>query len=182
MKRIRKSGRAVVLALALVAGLWRAGDASATVMVEATVTPLAGGVFHYDLAVVNASILDLFLVTIVDMPLADPLIDGTLTSPAGFLASYDGGLGFLDLLGDITAEFPLGRTEPFAFDSLAGPASFMAFEAFDLAGFPVPAVTGTLTFIIVDVPEAVTASLFAVGLALLPIALRRSDKPQSKTN
>ena len=56
--------------------------ARAVLTVDATVTPLAGS-FLYEFSIANTGPEDVILVTILDAPLADPLIDPTLMFPAG---------------------------------------------------------------------------------------------------
>src|SRR6185503_20563400 len=103
---------ALILTLCLVAQ-----TVTAQVNVDAIVTPLIGS-FRYDISVSNNAGEDLALVSIVDAPIGDPLIDPTLVTPAGFLGSYDGGLGFVDFLGD-TDLFAAGSTvSGFSFESL----------------------------------------------------------------
>ena len=55
---------------------------ASAVMVDMVVTPL-GGSYRYDVSVNNDSLDDLAIVSISDAPLGDPLIDPTLTAPAG---------------------------------------------------------------------------------------------------
>jgi hypothetical protein len=107
-------------------------------MVDAIVTPTGGGVFHYEFSV-TSDLADLFLVSITDAPPGDPLIAATLTTPVGYLANYDSGLGLLDFIADTAIFFPFGTTSGFAFDSSFSPvANFSLFEAYSLADFPVP--------------------------------------------
>lgn len=109
--------------------------AEATLTVEATVTPLAGS-FLYEYSIANSGPDDVVLVSIVDAPLGDPLIDPTLTAPVGYLASYDDGLGIVDFLED-TGLFAIGTaTSGFSFESLAAPAPgvLRSFEAFEFDG------------------------------------------------
>jgi hypothetical protein len=131
-----------------------------------------GAFFSYDFTVVNDDPLaDLFLVTLTDAPFADALIPGSLTAPAGFIASYDGGLGLLDFLADTAIVFPPGDTGLFSFLSTAGPtASFNAFEAHTLSSFPTPAVTGEVDITVIpgqQVPEPGALALLGLGLGLL---------------
>lgn len=116
-----------ILALALLT----APIVSAVPIVDMTVTPL-GGSFRYEISVNNTSAEDVILVTITDAPIGDALITATLTAPTGFLASYDSGLGFVDLI-EFTALFAAGTTvSGFSFESLSSPAShFSAFEGFE---------------------------------------------------
>lgn len=122
-----RSFHASILALALLT----APIVSAVPIVDMTVTPL-GGSFRYEISVNNTSAEDVILVTITDAPIGDALITATLTAPTGFLASYDSGLGFVDLI-EFTALFAAGTTvSGFSFESLSSPAShFSAFQGFE---------------------------------------------------
>lgn len=148
--------------------------ARANLTVDALVTPLGGGVFHYEFSITNINHADLFLVTVTDAPLGDQRISDTLFAPQGFLASYDPGLGLLDFVGDSTPNFPIGKTDGFGFDSTFGPAAnFTSFEAFTEANFPDPAATGQVRATIVQVvPEP--ASLLLVTMGLLGYACTRA--------
>src|SRR5262245_34357450 len=109
-----------VLALTALLGATRL---EAQVSVDTRVTP-RGGSFRYDISVSNNASEDLAVVSILDAPLNDPLIGGSLFTPAGFLGSYDSGLGFVDLLSD-TDVFSVGRTVGgFSFQSQSAPNSF----------------------------------------------------------
>ncbi len=126
-----RPGRACVL----MSLLFFSTAAEAALTVEATVTPLAGS-FLYEFSVMNTGPDDVVLVSIVDAPLGDPLIDPTLTAPVGYLASYDDGLGIVDFLED-TGLFAVGTTTSgFGFESLSAPAPgvFRSFEAFEFDG------------------------------------------------
>jgi hypothetical protein len=164
MRTIQRSlrGAALAGALALLA------TPAQGLMISATVTSV-GGVFHYEFVVDNdnPTIADLVLVTITDAPIGDALIGPSLSSPAGFVASYDNGLGLLDLLPDLgTLDFPPGPTGVFAFDSAFGPtSSFRSFEAFTLTSFPVPEVSGSVA--IARAPEPGGLALLGLGLGLL---------------
>lgn len=150
-----------------------APSALAQFILDAEVTPLAGA-FRYDLTFRNQTAEDVAIVSILDAPLADPLIGPSLTTPPGFLASYDDGLGFIDFLED-TLLFGAGEVVGgFSFDSLAGPdASFSAFSALSVLGNE---FTGSIQIRPgnVVIPEASTA-LAAAGVAgcLLIHAVRR---------
>jgi hypothetical protein len=99
-----------------------------------TVTPQIGS-FLYELQIANAGPDDYALVSIVDAPPSDPLIGPSLTTPAGFLGSYDAGLGFVDFI-EFTDFFAAGTSiGGFSFESLAGPiGAFSAFEALTTLG------------------------------------------------
>jgi hypothetical protein len=162
---------ALVLATALVLPL-----AAQALRIEAIVTPLGGGGFHYDVSVLNDETVDVVLATIVDAPLADATLAATLVAPPGHQASYDPGFGFVDFIEDVTPFLPGTTTPGFSFDSAAGPGPGV-FESFQ--GLT---ATGTLLSGTVDVtlvPEAGTAPLLALGLALIgavrPRARRSGD-------
>jgi len=123
--------------------------AQAAIFVRATVTPL-GGSFRYVFEVENTGPDDFVIVSIVDAPVADPLIDPTLTTPAGFLGSYDGGLGIVDFIEDADL-FATGTTHGgFRFDSLAGPSgAFGSFEALTTSG---ALVSGSVQLTVVNPP------------------------------
>jgi hypothetical protein len=132
-------------------------------------------VFHWDISVVNNSVPDLFLVSLSDAPLFDPLIDLSLTAPTGFLANYDEGLGFVDFLAATVDSFPIGETSVFSFDSLFGPgAAFTSFQA--LGGLPPQGIIGQVQ--LVAVPEPNPFSTLAMGLTVLAfwLAVSRARK------
>ena len=107
----------------------------AALMVEAAVTPDAPA-FHYDLAVINDTPVDVVVVSLIDAPLFDPVIAPSLSAPAGFVTNYDPLLGIVDLIAD-TAIFGAGFTvDGFAFDSLLGPLDsvFTRFQALTVDG------------------------------------------------
>jgi hypothetical protein len=164
MKTIERTlrGAALAAALALLA------PPAQALMVSAIAEALGGGVFHYSFSVNNDDPDDYAIVSIVDAPTGDPLIDASLITPTGFLASYDGGLGIVDFLAD-TADFVTGTTVgPFAFDSTSDPAvNFLTFEALTLTGNP---VSGDVT--IIPVPGAGGLIVLAVALGLLAAGRR----------
>ena len=162
----------VPCAIALVAGTTLAwGIARAAIIVDATITPMGGGVFHYEISITNNEAEDVVLVTITDAPLADPLIDPTLTVPAGFLGNYDDGLGFVDFIAD-TVDFTVGSTiSGFSFDSLGSPPTyFTQFQALSVNGTQ---FEGDITSTVVQVPEPAGLALLALGLAILWCAVIR---------
>ncbi|OHB74976.1 MAG: hypothetical protein A2W31_11925 [Planctomycetes bacterium RBG_16_64_10] len=145
----------------------------ASLLVEATVTPLVGS-FQYDFSIENTGPDDVVIVSIVDAPLADPIIDPTLVTPVGFFGSYDSGLGVVDFLED-TELFAAGTTTGgFSFQSLSGPSnSFTVFEALTpLGGF----ITGSVNQTVVPEPAALTICC-ALGLAV--VATWRHSKRNS---
>lgn len=107
-------------------------------IVTRTVTPLVGGIFQFDFSIFNTGPEDILVLTITDAPLADLLITPNLSTPAGFLASYDSGLGFVDFLADSDL-FGAGTTKSgFSLQSSAdGSVNFTIFEAL-YAPSPVP--------------------------------------------
>jgi hypothetical protein len=137
--------------------------ARANLLVEATVTPLVG-TFQYDFSVENTGPDDVVIVSIVDAPLADPLIDPTLVSPAGFFGSYDSGLGIVDFLED-TELFAAGTTTGgFSFQSLSGPSNnFALFEALTPLG---DFISGSVNHTIVPEPSSLVVCC-ALGLAVI---------------
>jgi hypothetical protein len=162
--------RAVKAGLASLLGALTAAPATAMLTVQALVTPV-GGNFEYDITIDNGLSEDVSIVSLVDAPLSDPLIDPTLTSPAGYLASYDDGLGFVDFLED-TSSFAAGTVVAgFSFTSTSGPGAgvFASFEALTVLG---DFVSGTVEVTLV--PEPGTTLLVALGL--LGLALPRGRR------
>jgi hypothetical protein len=148
---------------------------SAELEVEATVLPLPGR-FHYEFSITNSSATDVILVSIVDAPLADPLIDSTLMGPAGFLTSYDANLGFVDFLEDVQLFASGTTTSGFSFESLAGPqsAALHSFEAFDAN---LELITGMVQTTVVPEPSNMAAWTVPVMLCLIRRRTRRRPAP-----
>lgn len=151
--------------------------AHAAVTVALTTTPMAG-FYHYDVEILNGEAVDLALVSILDAPLADPLIGPSLVVPGGFIGNYDGGLGIIDFLSDVDV-FPAGQsTTGFAFDSLgATPDYFRSFGALGVNG----EVFGDI--VLIDNPPGRPVSgpgqtllLAALGLAFLLRHGRRATR------
>lgn len=169
------------LAGVLLGALACCGTARAAMIVEATVTPDAG-FYHYDLLITNSGPDDVVLVTLIDAPLADPLIGPSLTVPVGFLGNYDSGLGFVDFLAD-TDLFAAGTSKGlFSLDSLAAPTedSFSRFQALTTNG---DQLTGC---VIINgscigpatVPEPASWVLLVLGLACISrVPGRRTANP-----
>jgi hypothetical protein len=140
-----------------------------------TVTPQVGA-FLYELEIANAGPDDYSVVSIVDAPAGDALIAPSLTTPAGFLGSYDGGLGIIDFI-EFTDLFAAGTSiGGFSFQSLTGPVgAFSMFEAVSTLG---DFASGDITWTVrpgPSVPEPVggLAVSLAVGIGLLGAARRR---------
>jgi hypothetical protein len=134
-----------------------------------TVTPQSGS-FLYQLVIANAGPDDYSLVSIVDAPPGDPLIAPSLTTPAGFLGSYDSGLGIIDFI-EFTDFFAAGTSiGGFSFESLAGPiGAFSMFSALTTLGGP---ASGDITWKVqpgtsVPEPEGGLIPILAVGLGLI---------------
>jgi len=106
------------LALALTAQ-----TTSAIPIVNLDVTQ-SGANYHYEVSIDNGEAVDLILVSLFNTPLSDALITASLTAPAGFLASYDSGLGIIDFLGNTSDFLPGTITSGFSFDSVFAPAGF----------------------------------------------------------
>jgi len=139
--------RTILLTLTALAGLRPFSVQAFTI--DGTQQPIAGG-YHYEFTIDNTSGPQEVAIITLDAPLGDPLIGGSLTTPAGFLGNYDGGLGLVDFLGD-TSLFSAGSiTSGFSFDSAGSPPAFFStFTALDVTG---GVLTGTINF--TSVPEA----------------------------
>ncbi len=150
-----------------------ASAAHATLIVEATVTPI-GGLFHYDFSVTNNAAEDVVIVSITDAPVGDPFIDPSLVAPVGFLASYDSGLGFVDFLED-TDLFGVGTTKSgFMFDSASGPTAttFSTFEALTVQG---NLLTGQIRTNVIPEPGTITLLLVGMG-AIVAFTVRKRKR------
>jgi hypothetical protein len=126
--------------------------------ISASVTPMGGGIFHYDYSVTNATALDMVILSIA-VP-ADPLAIDNLVAPAGFLASFDPGVGFLDFIENTQPFAPSVEVSGFTFDSpfAADEADYFALNA---NGAPFEGTT------LAPVPEPSTTLLIATTLAAL---------------
>jgi hypothetical protein len=153
----------LILALALIA------QSAGAVSMSMTVTDL-GGSFRYDVSIHNNETEDLAIVSINDAPLADPLIDPTLVTPAGFLGSYDDGLGFVDFIEGVN-NFAAGTTVGgFRFESLTGPGTyFTTFEALSVFG---NLFNGSINVTVNQIPET-GSTLRLAGLGFMALALAR---------
>jgi hypothetical protein len=140
------------------------GVHAADLSLSGTVTPL-GASFLYELEIANAGPDDYSIVSIIDAPLNEMLIGNTLTTPAGFIGSYDGGLGIIDFLED-TQFFAAGTVfDGFSFQSAVGPAlAFATFSALTTQG---ATASGDVTWEVRAVPEpsAGLTPVLALGLA-----------------
>jgi hypothetical protein len=162
-------------------GCLAALSANGQLFVSATVTPV-GPLFHYEISVQNLTAEDVVLVTLSPAPLADPNINPSLQAPVGFEASYDAGLGLVDLVSD-TLSFGIGTTvNGFSFDSVASPeVSFTNFEALGELG---ALFAGEAEFTVVPEPQTWAAALALAGFALartarkLCIGVRRIASPR----
>ena len=176
MKPPQHSRHRPVFGALLIALVLAVTTARAALMVDLTTSPLGGGIYQYTFTIANTGPDDVAIVSIVDAPLADPLIDPTLTWPVGFLASYDGGLGFVDFL-EGTSLFSVGTSfSGFSFQSEAVPGFyFTEFTALTVNGEQLSgSVNQTIT-----VPESGGTAVFAL-LGLLALALWKrglSSKP-----
>jgi hypothetical protein len=171
--RIRSTALALLAPLALLAA--PSQPARALVMVDATVFPLDPGGFRWELSIGNPGPDDVVLVSLLGAPLGDPAIGPSLETPAGYLASYDGVLGFVDFLED-TALFGAGTTVGgFAFVTSEAPTAGVLdrFESLSLLG---TFESGDVAITIV--PEAQTGVLVGLGLAGLVLRARRKEGPQ----
>lgn len=151
--------------------LFFSATASASVVVNATVTPLVGS-FRYDLSIGNTGPTDVVLVTFVDAPLDDALIDPSLVAGDGFVASYDPGLGFIDFIED-TALFASGTTtNGFSFESQSGPGpgAFSTLDALDVDGESIPV---DLQLTLVPEPGACGIGVIAAAMGVLGRNTRR---------
>lgn len=143
----------------------------AQLTLDATVTAIPGS-FLYDITITNNDPDEYLIVSFTDAPLGDPLIAPSLTSPAGFLSSYDDGLGFVDFLADSASFLPGGTVGGFMFESLADPRTFFTqFEAQSFNG----TVTGLVKTALVPEPGTVAAG-GAVALLLAGAAIRRRSR------
>lgn len=164
----------LVLALSLI-GMLRVS--SATLLVEATVTANAGA-FHYEVAITNNTPDDVILVSLIDAPSNDPLISSSVTTPAGFLGSYDPLFGIVDFLADLDV-FGAGTTvSGLSFDSMSGPLAgfFTLFEALTEQG---ELLSGEVRLQTQVVPEPATIVLFAIGLGGLIFMRQRRCQRQA---
>ncbi|MCI0538382.1 MAG: hypothetical protein L0Z50_24505 [Verrucomicrobiales bacterium] len=159
---------AFILTLCLVAQ-----TVSAQLDIDLTATPLIGK-FQYDFSIFNNGPEDVVIVNINDAP-NDPLIDATLTAPAGFQADYDAGVLIVSFLGDSDL-FAVGNTyDGFSFQSLAAPgANFGTYDALTVSG---NFLAGDVD-LVSAVPESgntfLTASLGLLALALVQKRLSRN--------
>ncbi|GMU22354.1 MAG: hypothetical protein AMXMBFR13_24400 [Phycisphaerae bacterium] len=143
--------------LALLLGLG-AAPALAQVDIAVEVTPAGEGLFHYAYSLTNLGSADVAIVSIAVPP--DPLAIDNLMAPAGFLASFDPGLGFLDFVEATQSFEPAVGVSGFSFDSPFGPGS-AGYTALDANGLM---FSGNTT---APVPEPTSALSLAACLTLL---------------
>jgi hypothetical protein len=152
-----------LLGLALLAAL----PAQAQLIVQSSVSP-SGGMFRYEYQISNQTSADFSIVTLGGLVPQAATVQA-LASPAGFLASFDSGLGLLSFI-EGTQPFLAGLTSgTFSFESpyAAGPGTF---EAIDIMG---GAALGQVAFVpAAAVPEPSTYALIG-ALLLLGLAARR---------
>lgn len=145
--------------------------AQAGFTLETRVTPVPGA-FRYEITVHNDEPLELALVSFNDAPLNDPIIASTLSAPLGFLASYDGGLGFVDFLADSGSFLSGSDVTGFRFESLADPTLFFTqVEALDVQGNLVP---GTVDLTVVPETGTAGAALLVTGAVVTHLRRRRT--------
>jgi hypothetical protein len=176
LKRVKPFIQGALIVGACVA----ARPASAFPIVDLLLTPQGGGVFRYDLTIDNPGPEDLVIVSITDAPLNDPLIAPTLTAPAGFLASYDPGLGFIDAI-EATSLFAAGSlVTGFSFESAADPGVFFtAFEAYSDLGDHFAGTINRTGGNPPGVPDSASTGVL-LGFGLLGLfAIRRSSAPRN---
>jgi hypothetical protein len=142
--------------------------ASAAVTVNLSPTPLGGGVFSFNVSVTNSGPDDVVRVSLLNGPTGDPLV--MPTAPTGYLASYDSGLGILDLLED-TQPFASGTTTQFfTFNSTTS-------SGFDFTSFEYQRTNGDVFTGIASVPEPSRGLLLMASLSGL-IMVRRKPRPK----
>lgn len=140
--------------------------------VSVTPTVVAGvALFDYDYSVANLTAFDLAIVTIDVLSRPDAILNAT--APAGFLISFDPGVGQLSFLEDadpFTPEtFAAGTTvSGFSFQSPFGPSP-TSFTALDATGGS--SIGATLAPSAVPEPDTLALSLSG---ALLGLAIARS--------
>ncbi|MEP6809065.1 MAG: hypothetical protein ABI992_02390 [Chthoniobacterales bacterium] len=162
----------VVLSLCL-AGFWfgSANSASAQVLVTPVVTFNMGtGIYTYTYSVTNNSANTLAIISFGASPAAAFTIQN-LSSPMGFLSTYDSGNGLISFLEDnnpaTLQSFAPGTTvSPFSFTSTFGPGA-ATFQALDIFGNTFTGVTQA------PVPEPGVLALCMLAIPTLGILLFR---------
>ena len=150
--------------LALLTVVAAAQTATAAFVVNLMPTALGGGLFQYNVSVTNTDADDYVRVSLLNGPLNDTFI--VPNAPFGFMASYDSGLGIIDLLED-TDLFAAGSTKGlFSFQSTGAPGfSFTNFEAQKING---DLFTGATA-----VPEPNRGVLCMAGFSMLMMIRKR---------
>lgn len=163
MTRRMQYGRLLAAAGALCAFLAPGAARADLVTVIPTVTP-NGSLYHYDYAITNNAPEDLAIVSIPVLPGPDTIQN--LSTPAGFLGSFDSGLGFVDFLGDLDV-FAQGTTlSGFMFDSPFAPGPSV-FQALSVSGTSFVGSTSA------PVPEPGSFALMGAAASTGLYALRR---------
>lgn len=159
-------GRATqIFVLAVALSVLGSAPVQGTPVVVATVTPV-GPLFHYDYEITFDALDPEIAVLTINLLPGDAVLDATLVAPPLFLASYDIGLGFLDLLPVLSFP-PFGTLSGFAFDSARAPAA-TTFDALTIFGGTLSGDTrGPVGADATAVPEPATCVLVAIGLGAL---------------
>lgn len=157
-------GRATqIFALAVVLSVLGSAPVQATPVVVATVTPV-GALFHYDYEITFDPLDEEVAILTINVLAGDAVLDATLVAPASTLASYDIGLGFLDLLPILSFPLSISGLE---FDSPHAPGA-TTFDALTIFGNTLSGdTTGPVGADATAVPEPATCVLVAIGLGAL---------------
>ena len=124
--------RRIALAGLAAWGVLAARHASAQVTVNPAIST-AAGVSTFDYTIDNGTANDLAIVSIAVPALPGAVFD--LVTPAGFLASFDSGTGFVDFLAD-SSSFSAGSSlSGFKYSSTFEPGQ-STFSALDVLGSP----------------------------------------------
>ena len=154
--------------LALLTAVAAAQTASAAFVVNLMPTALGGGLFQYNVSVTNTDPDDYVRVSLLNGPLNDTFI--VPNAPFGFMASYDSGLGIIDLLED-TDLFAAGSTKGlFTFQSMGDPG-------FSFTGFEAQKINGDIFNGVTTVPEPSRGVLCMAGFSMLMMIRKRKSRP-----